>query len=67
MVSLARPRSGRLKYVEMRSLPAIAPLPRRPTIYEINAAVWLNELGTDLAGVPAEAWDRLAALPVDVV
>jgi len=51
----------------MRSLPAIAPLPRRPTIYEINAAVWLNELGTDLAGVPAEAWDRLAALPVDVV
>ena len=51
----------------MRSLPASAPLPRRPIIYEINAAVWLNELRTDLAGVPAEAWDRLAALPVDVV
>ena len=42
-------------------------LPRRPTIYEINVAVWLSELGTDLAGVPPEAWNELAALKVDAV
>jgi hypothetical protein len=51
----------------MRSVRPIAALPRRPTVYEINVAVWLNELGTDLAHVPPKAWDRLAALPVDVV
>ena len=47
-------------------------LPRRPTIYEINTAVWLERLGRDtaalqLAEVPGAAWDALAALPVDAV
>jgi glycosidase len=48
-------------------------LPARPTIYEINTAVWLGDLGRQLgrpvrlAEVPAEAWDRLAALCVDAV
>jgi Alpha amylase, catalytic domain len=41
--------------------------PRRPTVYEINTAVWLRRLGCDLANVPAAAWDALAALPVDAV
>jgi hypothetical protein len=43
------------------------PLPRRPTIYEINTAVWLNELDVDLSGVPGPVWDALAQLPVDAV
>jgi hypothetical protein len=48
-------------------------LPPRPTIYEINTAVWLQRLGRDrghplqLGGVAAEEWDALAALPVDAV
>jgi hypothetical protein len=42
-------------------------LPRRPTVYEINTAVWLQRLGCTLGDVPGEAWDALAALPVDAV
>jgi hypothetical protein len=48
-------------------------LPPRPTVYEINTAVWLQRLGGDrgsrltLAEVPGAAWDALAALPVDAV
>src|SRR6185436_2343393 len=48
-------------------------LPSRPTIYEINTAVWLERLGRDggrpltLAEVPDAAWDAIAALPVDGV
>src|ERR1700722_10197595 len=50
-------------------------LPRRPTVYEINTAVWLRRLGRDagsdhaltLDQVPGERWDALAALPVDAV
>jgi len=48
-------------------------LPSRPTIYEINTAVWLGDLSrqlarpVDLASVPAGEWDRLAALRVDAV
>src|SRR6478609_10946840 len=40
-------------------------LPARPTIYEINTAVWLG--GRTLDAVPASEWDALAALPVDAV
>jgi hypothetical protein len=48
-------------------------LPRRPTLYELNTAVWLHRLGRDrgrpltLAEVPGGEWDALAALPVDAV
>src|SRR5207302_6907035 len=48
-------------------------LPPRPTIYEINTAVWLERLGRErgrpleLAEVPAAVWDALADLPVDAV
>lgn len=48
-------------------------LPTRPTIYEINTAVWLGDLSretgqkVDLATVPATEWDRLAALQVDAI
>src|SRR3954451_8271636 len=43
-------------------------LPARPTIYEMNTAVWLSHLGVHtLAQVPARAWDGLAALSVDAV
>ncbi len=48
-------------------------LPPRPTIYEINTAVWLERLGRDrgrpleLGEVPPEEWDALAGLPVDAV
>ena len=38
---------------------------RRPTIYEINTAVWLA--GRRLDEVPGADWDALAALPVDAV
>jgi hypothetical protein len=47
--------------------------PARPTVYEINTAVWLERLGrvagapVTLAAVPAKEWDALAALPVDAV
>jgi Alpha amylase, catalytic domain len=46
---------------------------RRPTIYEINTAVWLERLGRErgraleLDEVPGGVWDALAALPVDAV
>ena len=39
----------------------------RPTVYEINTAVWLRRLGCTLGDVPAAEWDALAALPVDAV
>jgi hypothetical protein len=48
-------------------------LPPRPTVYEINTAVWLERLGRDrgrpltLGEVPGVQWDALAALPVDAV
>ena len=48
-------------------------LPPRPTVYEINTAVWLQRLGRDqghplqLGDVGAEVWDALAGLPVDAV
>jgi hypothetical protein len=48
-------------------------LPARPTVYEINTAVWLGRLGRGgarpltLDEVPATAWDALAGLPVDAV
>jgi hypothetical protein len=38
---------------------------RRPTIYELNAAVWLG--GRRLDEVPGSEWDALAALEVDAV
>jgi hypothetical protein len=43
------------------------PLPTRPTVYEINTAVWLERLGCTLGAVPGAAWDAVAALPVDAV
>ena len=48
-------------------------LPARPTVYEINTAVWLERLGRGhgrpllLSEVPGGEWDALAALPVDAV
>ena len=48
-------------------------LPHRPTVYEINTAVWLERLGRErgrplaLDEVPGAEWDALAALPVDAV
>jgi glycosidase len=48
-------------------------LPPRPTVYEINTAVWLRQLGrargaaVTLDAVPAAEWDALADLPVDAV
>ncbi len=48
-------------------------LPPRPTVYEINTAVWLERLGraqahpVRLDEVPVSEWDALAALPVDAV
>ena len=48
-------------------------LPPRPTVYEINTAVWLERLGRDkgraltLDEVPDAEWDALAGLPVDAV
>ena len=45
----------------------------RPTVYEINTAVWLRRLGHErgpplgLGEVPRSEWDVLAALPVDAV
>jgi len=47
--------------------------PRNPTIYEINAWVWLAELrarlgsGVDLGSVPAGEWDAIAARGFDAV
>ena len=48
-------------------------LPPRPTVYEINTAVWLERLGRargrplTLGEVADGEWDALAALPVDAV
>jgi Alpha amylase, catalytic domain len=48
-------------------------LPARPTVYEINTAVWLERLGRrrgrplELGEVPGSEWGALAALPVDAV
>ena len=48
-------------------------LPVRPSVYEINTAVWLQRLGRgrgrplELAEVPGSEWDVLARLPVDAV
>ncbi len=48
-------------------------LPARPTVYEINTAVWLQRLGgargraLTLGEVPDREWDTLASLPVDAV
>jgi len=45
----------------------------RPTVYEINTAVWLDRLGRDrgrplaLREVPQSEWDALARLPLDAV
>src|SRR3954464_9960750 len=42
--------------------------PARPTIYEINTAVWLQRRGgARLDAVPAARWDALGALGVDAV
>jgi hypothetical protein len=47
--------------------------PPRPTVYEINTAVWLERLGRErgrpleLDEVPAGAWDAITRLPVDAV
>ena len=49
------------------------PWPKHPVIYEINAWVWLGELSgkykssLNLATVPAEEWDAIAALGFDAV
>ena len=48
-------------------------VPASPTIYEINTAPWLAQLGrrlgrpAGLGDVPGSEWDALAALPVDAV
>jgi Alpha amylase, catalytic domain len=48
-------------------------LPARPTVYEINTAVWLDRSDRDgggpagLGDVPGELWDEVAKLPVDAV
>jgi hypothetical protein len=42
-------------------------LPPRPTLYEINTAVWLQRLGCTLDEVADAQWDALAALPIDAV
>ena len=48
-------------------------LPARPTVYELNTAVWLERLGRargrplTLGEVADGEWDALAALPVDAV
>jgi hypothetical protein len=49
------------------------PWPLNPLIYEINTWVWLGELSqkyhkaVDLASVPAEEWDHIAAYGFDAV
>jgi hypothetical protein len=45
--------------------------PRYPTIYEINAWVWLSDLSkkagatVDLSAVPSAAWDTIAKFGFD--
>lgn len=47
--------------------------PRHPAIYEINAWVWLSEIGTkigraiDLGSVPAAEWDSIAKFGFEAV
>jgi hypothetical protein len=47
--------------------------PKHPVIYEINTWVWLGELSrkyqrpVDLATVPEQEWDAIAALGFDAV
>ena len=49
------------------------PWPKHPVIYEINTWVWLEEMGrklqkpVDLATVPPEEWDAIAAYGFDAV
>jgi 4-alpha-glucanotransferase len=49
------------------------PWPGQPVLYEINTWAWLQELSrelgrpVDLAGVPDEQWDRIAAWGLDGV
>ena len=49
------------------------PWPKHPSVYEINAWTWLDELGRKydssitLAGVPPKEWDQLASFGVDAV
>jgi hypothetical protein len=49
------------------------PWPKHPVIYEINTWAWLRELSrargaaVDLAAVPAEEWDQMAARGFDAV
>ena len=51
----------------------MAPWPCRPTIYEINASVWLHELSEQarrsitLGDVPKKVWDALASYGFDAV
>lgn len=54
--------------------PPILPLPPRPTIYEVNVAVWLRRLGEErgrgslrLDEVPGAVWDGIASLRIDAV
>lgn len=48
-------------------------IPRQPTIYEINTAVFLSEAGQaankpiDFSSVPDEIWDEIGKLPIDAV
>ncbi|PXW27974.1 UNVERIFIED_CONTAM: alpha amylase catalytic subunit [Williamsia faeni] len=39
----------------------------QPFVYEINTWPWLENLGTDLAGVPDDVWDSIADLGFDAV
>jgi hypothetical protein len=49
------------------------PWPKHPFLYEINAWIWLGEMGKNkkgrvtLATVPKKEWDAIAALNVDAV
>jgi len=51
----------------------MSPWPKHPVIYEINTWTWLNELSrkyrkaVDLAAVPKEEWDAIAAHGCDAV
>ncbi|WP_242917976.1 alpha-amylase family glycosyl hydrolase [Pontibacter liquoris] len=52
---------------------AMSPWPAHPVIYEINTLVWLTELSSkynrtiQLATIPSEVWDEIAALKFDAV
>ena len=63
-------RSARQFRKEVREM---KPWPKHPVIYEINTWVWLDELSrkygrpVNLATVPPEEWDAIAALDFDAV